>query len=51
MYSRAWTRDAARRLLALRARADRITDGRKRTRYDKVVDTIGQGVDLERRTV
>jgi hypothetical protein len=50
VYSRAWTPDAARRLRALRTRADRITDGRKRTRYDKVVDTIGRAVDLEHRT-
>lgn len=54
VYSRAWTPDAARRLRALRTRADRIGEVRARTRYDTVIETLGrpavQPVDLERRT-
>ena len=50
VYSRAWTADAARRLRALRARADRIGDGRPRNRYETVVETLGQKADMERRT-
>lgn len=49
VYSRAWTADAARRLRALRSRADRITDARPRTRYEVVVDRLGRQADLERR--
>jgi hypothetical protein len=49
VYSRAWTTDAARRLRALRIRADRIGEGRRRSRYHEVVDTIGRAVDLNRR--
>ena len=48
VYSHAWTADAARRLRALRARADRYADPRLRTRYDSVVETIGRRADLAR---
>lgn len=50
VYSRAWTADAARRLRALRTRADRIGDPRLGTRYERVLETIGRRADLERRT-
>ena len=54
VYSRAWTPDAARRLRSLRAKADRIGQGRPRNRYETVVETLGrppvQAVDMERRT-
>lgn len=50
VYSRAWTPDAAKRLRALRARADRFMGPRSRTRYEVVVDTLGRQADLERRT-
>ncbi len=54
VYSRAWTPDAARRLRALRTKADRIAEVRTRTRYETVIDTLGrpavQPVDMERRT-
>jgi hypothetical protein len=49
VYSRAWTADAARRLRALLARADRYVDPSLRTRYEIVVDTIGRATDLERK--
>lgn len=49
VYSRAWTADAARRLRALLARADRYADPGLRTRYEIVVDTIGRAADMERR--
>jgi hypothetical protein len=42
VYSRAWTPDAARRLQALRVRADRIADPRVRSRYDVVLETLGR---------
>lgn len=42
VYSRAWTADAARRLRALRVRADRIGEIRNRTRYEAVVETLGR---------
>ena len=42
VYSRAWTADAARRLRALQARADRVGEVRVRTRYETVVDTLGR---------
>ncbi len=48
VYSRAWTRDAARRLRMLRSRADRYVDPHKRTRYETVVEVIGRP-DLERK--
>ena len=51
VYSRAWTPDAARRLRALRSRADRVAHGHRRARYDTVIDTIGHSVDLTRTTV
>lgn len=51
VYSRAWTPDAARRLRALRHRADRVGDGGMRARYDTVVDTLGRHADLERKPV
>ena len=50
VYSRAWNTDAAKRLLALRARADRIIEQRLRTHYERVVETLGHAPDLERRT-
>lgn len=50
VYSRAWTADAAKRLRALRARADRIVDPRVRTRYKVVTEPISRVPDLERRT-
>lgn len=50
VYSRAWTPDAARRLRALRIRAGRIADGHRRARYDTVIETLGQPVDLGRTT-
>jgi hypothetical protein len=51
VYSRAWTKDAARRLRSLRTRADRTGDGRHHTRYEAVVDTIGRATDREPRPV
>jgi hypothetical protein len=48
IYSRAWTRDAARRLRGLRIKADRVADGRRRARYDAVIETIGRPADLGR---
>ena len=48
IYSRAWTPDAARRLRQLRSRADRVADGRRRGRYEAVIDTIGKSADLGR---
>lgn len=50
VYSRAWTRDAAKRLRNLRARADRILATPGRIRYDLPADTLGHGKDLERTT-
>jgi hypothetical protein len=50
VYSRAWTADAAKRLRALRARADKIVDVRVRSRYEIVVETLGRAPDLGRRT-
>jgi hypothetical protein len=50
VYSRAWNRDAARRMRSLRARADRIIGSKPLTRYDVVVETLGRATDLERRT-
>lgn len=50
VYSRAWTPDAAKRLRALRARADRFAVPRPRTRYEVVLETLGRPADLERRT-
>lgn len=50
VYSRAWNADAAKRLRALRARADKIVDVRARTRYELVIETLGRAPDLERRT-
>ena len=50
VYSRAWNPDAAKRLRARRARADKIVEARVRTRYEIVVDTLGRAPDLERRT-
>ncbi len=51
IYSRAWTRDAARRLRNLRTKADRIRVGaHKHTRYEAVVETLGRTTDLERTT-
>lgn len=49
VYSRAWTTDAARRLRALRIRADRTGQGTRRTPYHEAVDTIGRATDLDRR--
>lgn len=51
VYSRAWTADAARRMRALRARADRYADPRPRARYRVVVEAIGRPIDLERKLV
>lgn len=50
IYSRAWTPDAARRLRALRSRADRVAGGPRRGRYEAVIDTIGQPAGLGRST-
>lgn len=52
VYSRAWNADAAKRLRALRTRADKIVylGVRARTRYEVVVETLGRPPDLERRT-
>jgi hypothetical protein len=51
-YSRAWNRDAVRRLRVLRSRAERVGRGRSaRTRYATVLEALGRIVDLERRTV
>lgn len=47
VYSRAWTPDAARRMRALRTRADRYSDPHLRTRYGTVVEVIGRATDLE----
>lgn len=49
VYSRAWDADAARRLRALVARADRIREARPRSRYDAVVEAVGRRADLERK--
>jgi hypothetical protein len=49
VYSRAWTADAARRLRALRVRADRIGEGKPRSRYETVLETLGPKVEVERR--
>jgi len=49
VYSRSWTKDAARRLRTLRIRADRIRDSRKPRRYEAVLETLGR-TDLERTT-
>lgn len=46
VYSRAWTPDAAKRLRALRARADRFAEARARTRYETVMETLGRPADL-----
>jgi hypothetical protein len=51
VYSRAWTPDAARRLVALRIRAGRIVNTSPRTRYDTVLATLGREVEAERRSV
>lgn len=40
VYSRAWTPDAARRLRALRTRADRIGEFRVRSRYETVLESL-----------
>jgi hypothetical protein len=52
VYSRAWNADAARRLIALRSRADRISEARPRprSRYEAVLETLARRMDLERRT-
>jgi hypothetical protein len=50
VYSRAWNADAAKRLRALRARADRFVEPRLHTRYEHVLETLGRAPDLERRT-
>lgn len=50
VYSRAWNADAAKRLRALRVRADRFLEPRFRTRYEHVVEVLGRAPDLERRT-
>lgn len=55
VYSRAWTADAAKRLRALRTRADRYVETPARTRYEAVIETLGRPADLrpadlERRT-
>lgn len=49
VYSRAWTADAAGRLRTLRARADRYTDSRQRSRHETVVERIGRAADMERK--
>jgi hypothetical protein len=50
VYSRAWTPAAARRLRALRTRADRIGAVRGRTRYEPNGRTTSPPTDLEHRT-
>jgi hypothetical protein len=50
VYSRAWNAAAAHRLRALRLRADRIGDARRRGRYEAVLEALGRGTDLERTT-
>lgn len=50
VYSHSWTRDAARRLRTLRARADRIRESRRPRRYDAVLETLGRQADGERTT-
>ena len=49
VYSRSWTKDAARRLRTLRLRADRIRESRRPRRYDAVLETLGRA-DLEHTT-
>lgn len=51
IYSRAWTPDAARRLRALRARADRVREGRRPTRYESVLASMARKAELERELV
>ena len=51
IYSRSWTLDAARRLRALSARADRVRDGRRRTRYETVLAALARQTELEREPV
>jgi hypothetical protein len=50
VYSRAWTPDAAKRLVALRVRAGRITEVPGRRRYEGPNDAAVRASDLERRT-
>ena len=50
VYSRAWNADAAKRLRALRARADRIVGAPSRPRRVVVVEKLGHAPDLGRRT-
>jgi len=49
VYSRAWNADAARRLRALVARAERVPGARPRTRYEAVLEALGRRTDPERR--
>jgi hypothetical protein len=49
VYSRAWNADAARRLTALRIRADRIAEGRVPARYRIVTQRLHRAPDLEHR--
>ena len=48
VYSRSWTLEAAQRLRALRARADRLRDGRRPTRYESVLASLARRAELER---
>jgi len=49
VYSRAWDADAAQRLRALVARANRVRDARPRSRYDAVLDLLDRRADMERK--
>ena len=49
VYSRAWNEAAAHRLRALRTRATRYGESRRRSRYEAVLETVRQRADLERR--
>ena len=50
VYSRSWTPDAARRLRALRVRADRTHDARRAGRYETVLESLGRDPEMARPT-
>jgi hypothetical protein len=50
-YSKAWNEAAARRLRSLRARADRIAEGRRGPGRPAAVEAIEGRIDLGRTTV
>ena len=50
VYSHSWTPDAARRLRALRVRADRTHDARRAGRYETVLESLGRQTETARQT-